>query len=81
MLRPVRDWASTAQGGTVDLPRMGRRALVGRFIIAHTATAILNVFDQYAGSTSGFLFQISGRGGLYRTGQGMARDALTTFHE
>ena len=41
----------TAQGGTVDLPGMGRRALVGWFIIAHTATAILNVFDQYAGST------------------------------
>ena len=29
----------TAQGGTVDLPGMGRRALGGGFIIAHTATA------------------------------------------
>ena len=55
----------------------------------------MTVSNLFGTRITGFLIQISGRGGgmvpppkgdwggggLYRTGGGMARDALATFHE
>ena len=45
-------WASTAQGGTVDLPGMERRAWMVLFIFAlQQQQPSQTLYDQYAGST------------------------------